>query len=110
MSGAHAQETRPAGAGESMKGAMCEKPGCVAEADIGGLCPAHRTGLGKPCEACNGSGTTWRTNQTTMKAQREACDRCCGTGLRDARKHQPRERRDADPIDGRGLIRIASEE
>lgn len=83
---------------------MCKFPGCIAQAVDDEHCGVHAHPVfGKPCERCKGSGSYWYKGQgITM-----ACQMCGGTGLVDHRKGAPRRRKHEDPIDQRGLIKLA---
>jgi hypothetical protein len=84
---------------------MCRLPGCVAQAPTGTLCPVHATEQGRICSVCHGHGSRFYSGQgLTM-----ACQNFGGTGLADYKQSAPRKRRDDDPVEQRGLIKIANE-
>jgi hypothetical protein len=84
---------------------MRSRPGCVSQAPDGELCPVHAAHVGEPCPQCKGSGRFYYIGQ---KAEM-TCLACGGTGLKDKKASAPRARKDADPVDKRGLIELAKE-
>jgi hypothetical protein len=88
---------------------MCKRPGCVSQAPSGELCPIHAAGAGKLCQRCYGEGQMTLTDKQGNTYGKCCCDRCGGTGLLDQKTSAARRRADDDPIEQRGLIKIANE-
>ena len=88
-----------------MRTTVCSFPGCVSLVPDGGVrCVVHRGRQGVRCEHCKGSGAFVGDDRTRIP-----CDRCGGTGLKDARRRAPRAKKGADPVDHRGLIQRAED-
>lgn len=84
---------------------VCERPGCVAAAVADGLCTIHLRGLGVPCAYCRGSGRVVRVDgEHDARTVSAACDRCGGTGLKDAKRSKLMPKNDRERVDERGLI------
>lgn len=85
---------------------MCRFPGCAAGVVSGDVCQVHAKPIGaRWCDTCHGTGNHFYSGQN----QTMACQRCGGTGLKDAKtsKHVPKSER--EPVDERGLIQKAGE-
>lgn len=81
---------------------VCRRPGCVAQSVDGESCAIHRDGLGRVCEPCRGTGN-YNYVDPHGRASASPCDRCGGTGLKDAKVSHRSSKRD-DLVDARGLI------
>lgn len=84
----------------------CRYPGCVSEAKTDGLCPVHEKPTGsRMCDTCHGTGSHFYSGQNLTMA----CQRCGGTGFKDAKTSKVVPKRERVPVDQRGLIQKIEE-
>jgi hypothetical protein len=91
---------------------VTDRPGCLA--CVGGNCVVHAHDGGKPCEHCQGTGSTfyyepteWYVNHRKVFVKGN-CLICAGTGLRDAKRGAAREK--STPMSQRPLMQLMTDE